>query len=95
MTDGIKETYHTEGDNFVIQRCQDITDEFLAENRRMREEQSRTRCREYHKVASIPVIFVHKWLKEGFNIYEETEAALVRKLKADGLDDFLTTDKRM
>lgn len=88
------ETYTDEDDRFVIQRVQEISDEFIQENRRIRDEQSRRPVRDMHKVASIPVIFVYKWLKEGFNIQEESEAAIIKKCREEGLDDFLTTTRR-
>ena len=91
----VKETYADEDDRFIIQWVQEISDEFLAENRRIRDEQARKPVRDLHKVASIPVIFVHKWLKEGFNVFEESNASIIAKCRREGMDDFITTTRRM
>ena len=54
-----------------------------------------SRSKELHRVSSIPVIFVHKWMREGFNIYEKTAAQIVAKLRQDDLHAFITTEKRV
>lgn len=90
----VKETYHDQDNDFVIKRVQEISDDFLRENRRIRDEQAKRPCRNLHKVASIPVIFVLEWMKEGFNIYEESQAAIIKRCKERGLDDFITTNRK-
>ena len=51
---------------------------------------------EFMRVASIPTAVVEKWMREGFNILTMgtlTGADIVKRLKAENLDAFLTTDK--
>jgi hypothetical protein len=47
------------------------------------------------KVASIPAVVVEKWMREGFNILDQNidGREIVKRLKAENLDAFLTTDK--
>ena len=49
----------------------------------------------YHRVASIPVIVADKWMKEGFNIYDGsvTPKEIIKKLKEENLEAFLTSNK--
>ena len=47
------------------------------------------------RVASIPTAVVEKWMREGFNIWEAKGSEIVRKLKNEDLDMFLTTNKRV
>ena len=50
---------------------------------------------DYHRVASIPVVVVEKWMREGFNIWDKNVKAseVVARLKSENLDAFLTTTK--
>ena len=45
------------------------------------------------RVATIPAIFVEKWLREGFNVYREPLKEIVKKLHREGLTDFLATER--
>ena len=47
------------------------------------------------RVASIPVVVVEKWMREGFDIMsgKHTAAEIVKRLKQENLDAFLTTEK--
>ena len=47
------------------------------------------------RVASIPTAVVEKWMREGFNLWEADGKEIVRKLKAEHLDMFLATEKRI
>lgn len=81
---------------FVIQHSQEITDDFLARNKAARDASS-AKAGDYHQVASIPTVVVEKWMREGFNIFDENVKAseIVARLKAENLDAFLTTNKRI
>ena len=56
---------------------------------------SKARSREFHKVASIPVVVVEKWLREGFDIYHEDLKAIMKKLRDEDLTAFIATDKKV
>jgi hypothetical protein len=46
-------------------------------------------------VASVPTAVAEKWLRQGFDIYKEPARAIVARLKAESLDRFVTTSKRI
>lgn len=46
-------------------------------------------------VAVIPTAIVDRWMREGFNVFEETHAASVARLRAENLQKFITTSKRI
>lgn len=80
-------------DGLFVKKDQHISDEFLARNRDARFESSHNRAREYHHMASIPVVVVEKWLKEGFDIYKEPAKAIIKRLRQENLEYFLTSNK--
>lgn len=47
------------------------------------------------KVASIPVVVAEKWRSEGFDITDPNTDVkeVLRRLRAENLDAFITTDK--
>lgn len=66
---------------------QEIPDSFL---QRLRDtEDNRRPGAEYSLAASIPVIFVEKWLREGFDIYREPLKAIEARCRREGLEKFL------
>lgn len=81
---------------WTLQHSQEITDEFLAHNKALRDASS-ARSGDYHQIASIPTVVVEKWMREGFNIFDNNVKAseIVARLKTEGLTDFLTTNKRV
>lgn len=81
-------------DGLVIQKAQYISPEFIAQLQQERFQNSQQRVpNEYHRVASIPVVVVEKWLTEGFDIYKEDAKAILARLKHENLDYFITSDK--
>lgn len=80
----------------AIQRRQEIPDAYLRELRQERDASTSTPAGEFHRFASIPVAVVEMWKKrDGFDVYKEKPKAIIKKLKAEGLDAFLTSNKRM
>ena len=85
-------------DGLAIRKDQEITDEFLDNLKDRRFASHSVREKDYMHVASIPVAIVEKWMREGFNILNDkniTPAQIVARLKKEGLDAFLATDKRV
>lgn len=74
---------------------QDFPDSYWDGLKWAREQDSKQRCGELWRVASIPAIFVTKWLDQGFNIYQAPLKDIIKKLHQEGLTDFLTTEKRV
>lgn len=80
-------------DGLVIQKSQNIPQEYLDSLKDQRFESRHRPAGDYMRVASIPVVVIEKWMKEGFDFYNEPASKIVAKLKSEGLDGFLTTDK--
>jgi hypothetical protein len=72
---------------------QTIDHDFLAGLRDTRTNSANVREGEMHRVASVPVAVVDKWLREGFDIFKETPRAIVARLNAEDLGVFITTSK--
>jgi hypothetical protein len=81
-------------DNLVLKRTQEISPHLLDElaESRLR---SKDRAGEYHHIATIPVIIVEKWLREGFDIYREDARTILAKLRHEDLGAFISTNKRI
>lgn len=93
-----RQTEFLEGDGFspfAIKSFQEIPQDFLDELRAQKNESSNRPMGEYHKAASIPVVVVEKWLREGYDISKEPIAKTIAKLKAESLDHFITTTKSL
>ena len=94
LTD-IKYGFLSTASNFAIQRNQEVTSEHLDTLRDERTASANTRAKEMHRVASVPVAVVEKWLSEGFDIYKESAKAIVARLHAEDLSAFVATSKRL
>jgi len=82
-------------DGVYIQTYQDIPSEFLDNLNEHRKASAHRPMGEYERVASIPAIFVTQWLQEGFNVYTAPIKDVVKRLKEQSLDGFLTTERSM
>jgi hypothetical protein len=80
-------------DGLLIKKEQYIPDDFLDANKDDRFESTHTRAKEYHRFASIPVVVVEQWLKEGFDVYREPAKEIIKRLKQQNLQAFLTSNK--
>jgi hypothetical protein len=84
------------GGGLIIRKDQVITPEFLAECAEKRNSTERTGW--LHEVAEVPTMLVEVWARQGFDIVNDRNIKardIVKRLKAEGLDDFLTTNKRV
>lgn len=81
-------------DGLLIRKDQEITSEFLDQ---LADERlaSKALSNDFHKLASIPVVVVEKWLREGFDIYREDAKAILKKLRDEDLTAFIATTKRV
>lgn len=82
----------TQAGERAIVTVQDIPQSFLDTLKDCRSA-SAAAAGEAHRVASIPNALVEKWLREGFDVFREEARAIVARLKAQGYDQFLATDK--
>src|SRR5437879_2388867 len=76
----------------IIKHTQALPSEWLDQlaERKKAYTDSSFRAREFEEFACIPTIIVEKWQKEGFDIYHENADAIVKRLKNESLDAFLT-----
>jgi hypothetical protein len=82
-------------DGHIIERVQHIPTSFVDRLKAERGSSMEGREGEYMRVASIPVVLIEKWMKEGFDFYNESAKRIVAKLKAEGMDYFVTTSKTL
>lgn len=81
-------------DGLLVRKDQEITSDFLdqlADDRLA----SKAPAGDFHKIASIPVVVVEKWLREGFDIYREDAKAILKKLRDEDLTAFIATTKKV
>ena len=81
--------------NFTVKREQTISDSFIQDLRDNRYASHDNREGETMRVASIPVVIHEKWLAEGFDLFQHPHKTVVAKLKAENLDYFIATDKKL
>ena len=81
----------------VRKNTQEITQSFIDDLAHHRNEAAGKREGEFMRVASIPTVIVEKWMSEGFNIFDKNinGREIVKRLKQENLDAFLTTDKQI
>ena len=92
---GVNPQYLQTGDDDYRKHTQNISQSFLddlKDNRNASKDQNEG---EFMRVASIPVIVVEQWQREGFDIYKATPQEIVKRLKDQNLDYFLATEKRI
>jgi len=54
---------------------------------------STARAGDTHRVCTVPAVLVDKWKREGFDVMREPARAIVARLKAEGYDAFVATNK--
>lgn len=78
----------------IIETFQHIPQEFTDALKAERFENSQSRVKgEYHRVASIPVVIVDQWIREGFDFWKAPAKEILARLKLENLDAFITSDK--
>ena len=92
---GVNNDFSEEADSLVRTDSQHISQSFLDDLKDKRNESTNQVEGEFQHVASIPVIFVEKWKKEGFDIMagKVPFKDIIKKLKEENLEGFMATDK--
>ena len=92
---GIDTDYGCDVDGVFRKHTQQISQSFLDNVAEQRNRSREQREKEFMSVAQIPTIVVEKWMREGFDIFsgEHSAADIVKRLKRENLDAFLTTEK--
>ena len=92
---GVNSQYLQSGTDVYRKHTQKITQSFMDELKDARNASDGQKEGDYQTVASIPVAVHEQWLREGFNLYEATLKETVKRLHDQGLDGFMTTNKRI
>lgn len=92
---GVQNDFSEEAGNLVRTDSQQISQGFLDDLKDKRNHSTNQLEGDFQHVASIPVIFVEKWKKEGFDIMDGSVPfkEIIKKLKAENLDGFMATEK--
>ncbi len=91
----INTQYGENADGVFRKHTQEIPSWHLDSLKDQRYEMTNKREGEFMRVASIPTSVVEQWIRQGYNIYEMSGKEIIKKLKADNLDAFLTTNKQL
>lgn len=81
-------------DGLHVKNEQFIPQSFLDDIRDERENSIQTPVGEMYRVARIPAAVINKWDREGFDYNRAPVEEILRKLRIDQLDAFITTNKR-
>lgn len=92
---GIDTNFGENADGLFRKHSQNISQAFMDDVRDARNASANEPIGNFQRVASIPTIVIEKWMREGFNIYDPNVNGkdIIKRLKAENLDGFLTTDK--
>ena len=92
---GAEEEYGCDVDGVFRKHTQQISNQFLNSIKEQRNSSKSKREGEFMSVAQIPTIVVEQWMREGFDIFsgEHSAAEIVKRLKRENLEAFLTTEK--
>lgn len=88
--------FHEDGNGLVIEHAQEIPAEFISQLRGMKADSGSVREKEFMHVAAIPVVIHELWLRrDNYDCTKEDVRETVKKLKAEQLDGFIVTNKRI
>ena len=92
---GVTADFGENADGLFVKKSQDIPQHLIDDIADHRKASSGKREGNFMKVASIPTVIIEKWMSEGFNIFDSNikAADIVKRLKAENLEAFLTTEK--
>ena len=86
---------HEDVSGLSIVTAQEIPSSFVSMLRQMKADSGSVKEKEFMHVGCIPAVFVHEYMKKGFNILEEPVRETCKRLIRDGLDSFVVTNKRV
>lgn len=89
----VKVDFTENTDGLVVEKTQELPEWWLQSLKDQRFESKNRRAGEYHKAASIPAALHEQWLTQGYDCTKEPIRKTLAKLKAEGLDAFITSDK--
>jgi hypothetical protein len=92
---GVEEDYGCDVDGVFRKHTQHLSNDFMNQIKEQRNLSKSKREGEFMSVAQIPTSIVEQWMREGFDIFsgEHSAAEIVKRLKQQNLEAFLTTEK--
>ena len=78
----------------TIKNTQNSDQKWLDGLKDERNNSGKQREKEFMRIASIPTAVTDQWMREGFNIYEVSGKEIVKRLRDQNLDYFMTTEKK-
>jgi phage host-nuclease inhibitor protein Gam len=79
----------------AIRRTQVIPQEYMDHLADTRFDNLSTEAGEMHRVGAVPVGLVEEWRRKGFDVYTAPIEDILARLKLEGYDKFVTTNKRI
>jgi hypothetical protein len=86
---------HELGRPIAVKGKQEVDSSFLSDLSDLRTRSANQKEGNMMKVASIPVVVVDKWMREGFDVFKASAKEIVAKLKAEDLGHFMATNKNI
>jgi hypothetical protein len=86
---------HVAGRPVAVRGEQEIPEFAMQDLRELRTHSANRREGEFMKVASIPVVVVDKWAREGFDVFKASAKEIVAKLQAEDMGYFMATSKSL
>lgn len=98
MTQNLIETqvdFHDQGEDLIIEKSQYLPQWWLDQLKDARFDSKTGSMGDYHRAASIPQSLHEQWLAQGYDCTKEPIRKTIAKLKHEGLDAFITTDRQI
>lgn len=86
-------SFDENSDGLIIQRSQEIPDDFLQSLKNEKANSNSVREGDYMRAASIPVSVVEQWVRQGFDFQNADARTILARLRSEHLDYFITTEK--
>jgi hypothetical protein len=87
--------FEDNADGLLVTHSQFIPDDFISQLKRDKIDADHRPSNEMERVASIPVVVVEELMRQGYDVFKEPVRETIKKLRAMGLDAFITTSKRI
>lgn len=93
----VKTNLRVDADTAHITSSQEIPTSFLDNIADARNATANARMGDMHRVASIPTLYVEKWMREGFNIFDRnvTVPEILKRLHREDMERLITTTKKI
>ncbi len=91
----IRSDFAVEDEKLYEVATQELKASFWEGLRRTKERDAQKRTGDLWHIASIPVAVIHEWHKRGWKIDQMSADEIIKKLREENLEAFITTSKRI